>query len=208
MKTYHYICVFFLALSCQSQTGKAAVNSHVGGPFEGCEAIYEYGNKVLKSTDTLPKFESSEPKLKINGTVFLNDGKTPAENVILYIYHTNQKGIYETKGNETGWAKRHGYIRGWVKTDKAGAYTFYTFKPASYPNGQAPKHIHIMVKEPNKHEYYIDDFMFKSDPFLTNEIQNGMNRRGGSGIVKPVEKNGLLVIERDIILGLNVPDYN
>lgn len=182
--------------------------AQIGGPCEGCEAIHEYGNKMLLTVDTLPKFEETSPKLKISGVVYQSDGETPADNVILYIYHTNRKGIYETQGNEKGWARRHGFIRGWIKTDRDGRYTFYTFRPASYPNRRAPEHIHITVKEPNKLEYYIDDFMFEDDPLLTTTERNSRPQRGGSGIVNLISKNGILTIERDIILGLNIPNYH
>lgn len=196
-----------MILSCQSQTKKDYKEHVVGGSCEGCEAIYEYGNKKLSSTDTLPKFNETSKKLKIEGTVFLKDGKTPAENVILYIYHTNEKGVYETKGNEKGWAKRHGFIRGWIKTGKNGKYKFFTFKPSPYPNGRAANHIHIIVKEPNINEYYIDDFMFEDDPLLTNREKNRLTQRGGSGIISIKKEKEFHIIKRDIILGLNIPNY-
>ncbi|NNK86750.1 MAG: intradiol ring-cleavage dioxygenase, partial [Flavobacteriaceae bacterium] len=69
---------------CQSQ--KKNSNAPVGGPCEGCEAVFEYGKRALKAIDTLPGFHQNEPKLKITGTVFKKDGREPAENVILYIY--------------------------------------------------------------------------------------------------------------------------
>ncbi len=194
--------IFLGFISCKAQTTKI-----VGGGCEGCEAIFEYGSKALSSIDTLPKFRQSESRLKISGTVLKNDEKTPASGVILYIYHTNRKGVYETKGNEKGWAKRHGFIRGWVKTDKDGQYTFYTFRPAAYPNGSEPEHIHITVKEPNKNEYYLDDYLFADDPLLTVEQRKKLNNRGGSGIVKPREQGGILIVERNIILGKNIPNY-
>jgi protocatechuate 3,4-dioxygenase beta subunit len=189
-------------ISCQGQSKK-----HAGGPCEGCEAIFEYRNKRLAPADTLPKFQQSEPKLKVTGTVFKKDGKTSAENVIIYIYHTNRRGIYETKGNETGWAKRHGFIRGWAKTGKNGQYTFYTFRPAAYPDHSEPEHIHITIKEPDKNEYYLDEYLFDDDPSLTQAIRNKLPDRGGSGIVKPKMEGGILTIKRNIILGKNIPDY-
>lgn len=180
----------------------------IGGKCEGCEAIHEYGDRILSSTDTLPRFKETEPKLKITGTVYKKDGSTPAENVILYIYHTNRKGIYETKGDEEGWARQHGFIRGWIKTGKDGKYTFYSFRPASYPNRQEPEHIHITVKEPGKNEYYIDAYFFNDDSLLTNSERDKMNNRGGSGIGYPTVKDGITTIKRDLILGLNIPDYD
>jgi protocatechuate 3,4-dioxygenase beta subunit len=199
--------LLLIVTTCQSQTTKTNLNKIVGGPCEGCEAIFEYKNKKLRAVDTLPDFEQTKPKLKLTGTVFQKDGKTPAENVILYIYQTDRNGIYATKGNEKGWAKRHGYIRGWIKTDKTGQYTFYTFRPAAYPNGIEPEHIHITVKEPNKNEYYIDEFVFDDDPMLTQKERNELENRGGSGIVKPVLKGDILTVNRDIVLGFNIPNY-
>lgn len=201
------LIVILTVTSCQSQTEKPVLNKTVGGPCEGCEAIFEYGNKKLNPIDTLPGFKETEPKLKLTGTVFEKDGKTPAENVIIYIYHTDRKGIYPTQGNEKGWAKRHGYIRGWIKTDSKGQYTFYTFRPAAYPNGIGPAHIHITLKEPNKNEYYIDEFLFDDDPLLIEKERSKLNNRGGSGIVKLKLKDNILTAKRDIILGLNIPDY-
>ncbi|WP_421976095.1 intradiol ring-cleavage dioxygenase [Roseivirga seohaensis] len=201
-----FLLILWVCTSCNAQI-KNTTAKLVGGRCEGCEAIFEYGNKKLTSIDTLPEFQNNEPKLRITGTVLKKDGKTPAENVIIYIYHTNRKGIYETKGDETGWAKRHGFIRGWVKTGKDGKYTFYTFRPAAYPDGSEPEHIHITVKEPGKNEYYLDSYFFDDDPILTQNLRDKLNDRGGSGIMKPVEENGTLVIERNIILGKNIPNY-
>lgn len=192
--------------SCNAQIKRTSVQI-VGGPCEGCEAIFEYGDKKLTPTDTLPGYENNEPKLKITGTVFKNDGKTPVEDVILYIYHTNRQGVYERRGDEKGWARRHGFIRGWVKTGEDGKYTFYTFRPASYPDRSEPEHIHITVKEPNKNEYYLDDYLFDDDLLLTQGKRNKLDNRGGSGVVEPIEDNGILTVERNIILGKNIPNY-
>ena len=205
MKLTATIVMLVLAASIQAQS--STDRKGVGGGCEGCEAIYEYGTKQLKAIDTLPDFASFEPKLKISGTVFKNDGRTPAPGVIIYIYHTNRKGIYEQKGNETGWGKRHGYIRGWVKTGADGKYTFYTFRPASYPSRQAPEHIHVTIKEPGVNEYWIDEYLFDDDPLLTADARKGEKGRGGNGIVKPEKSGNLYLVKRDIILGKNVPGY-
>lgn len=207
MKYFISISILLLALcSCVSQQSDHSTKI-VGGPCEGCEAIHEYGNKKLTAIDTLPDFQSQEPKLQIKGTVYQSDGTTPAKNVILYIYHTDREGLYPKKGNEVGWARRHGYIQGWIKTGNDGMYTFYTFRPAAYPNGQESEHIHITVKEPNKNEYYIDEYVFEDDPLLTPSARRSLPNRGGSGIVMPQIKKGILSVERDIILGLNIPNY-
>jgi protocatechuate 3,4-dioxygenase beta subunit len=202
------LILVLIANSCQSQTRKAEVTQRAGGPCEGCEAIFEYGNQKLSSRDTLPDFEKNEPKIKLMGIVFEKDGRTPASNVILYIYQTDRDGIYPAKGNETGWGKRHGYIRGWVQTGETGKYEFLTFRPSAYPGGTEPEHIHITVKESNKNEYSIDEFVFDDDPALTQKERSELENRGGSGIAKPIFKDGILTVHRDIILGLNIPNYH
>ncbi|MBF8964933.1 intradiol ring-cleavage dioxygenase [Pontibacter sp. FD36] len=199
-----------LSTSCQAQDdrGRQQPARQVGGPCEGCEALHEYGDKQLSPTDTLPGFHpQAQDKLKVTGTVYLPDGKTPAQDVILYIYHTDETGIYPTKGDEKGWARRHGYLRGWIQTGTDGRYTFYTIKPGTYPSRSEPAHIHITVKEPDKNEYYLDDFLFEDDSLLTQQVRASRKDRGGNGIITLGREGELLVAERDIILGQNIPDY-
>lgn len=64
-----------------------------------------------------------------------------------------------------------------------------------------------MVKEPDKNEYYIDEFVFDDDPLLTATQQSSLENRGGSGIVHLRPESGLLTATRTIILGQNIPDY-
>lgn len=191
--------------------GKQAFKTdvRVGGSCEGCKAIYESVVPFEKSDwiDTLPDYFDSGPKMEISGIVYKRDGKTPAPNVVLYIYHTDQAGKYATRGNEKGWGRRHGYIRGWMKTNEKGAYKFYTIKPASYPQSKIPAHIHPIIKEPGINEYWIDEYLFENDVFLTAQERENQKQHGGNGIILLTSKDGLLVGKRDIILGLNVPGY-
>jgi protocatechuate 3,4-dioxygenase, beta subunit len=199
---------FFVTVGVSISACAQSNNKKIGGACEGCEAIHEspVAFEKLTSTVTLPDFNDAGPKIEISGIVYQRDGMTPAKDVVIYVYHTDQSGVYPTKGNETGWGKRHGFIRGWVKTDKNGFYQIYTLKPAAYPNRKDPAHIHITIKEPDKNEYYIDEFLFADDPLLPK--QHAVNPRGGDGVVKLVdtEKN-IAHATRHIFLGLNVPDY-
>lgn len=196
------LCILLLSACAKSQN-----NTIIGGPCEGCEAIYENKNKRLKNTDTFPGFSSGNEKIMISGVVYQLDGKTPASNVILYLYHTDTSGKYPKRDNSTGWEARHGYLRIWLKTNEKGIYKFYTTRPASYPNSSVPQHIHIVVKEPNKLEYYVEDFFFSDDPHITPNIVNRKRPRGGSGVITLQKKNDILEGKRDIILGLHIPNY-
>ncbi len=55
--------------------------------------------------------------------------------------------------------------------------------------------------------YYVDEFLFDDDPLLSAEERRKQPLYGGSGILKPVKENGMLVARRDIVLGLNIPGY-
>jgi protocatechuate 3,4-dioxygenase, beta subunit len=209
--------IIFTSLSGCSQNKSSSQTTNqpspneiiVGGKCEGCEGIYE--SKVpfnqLNEIDTLPDFNEQGLKIEISGRIFLQDGVSPAKDIILYIYHTDQKGLYSGKGDEIGWGKRHGYIRGWMKTDVNGFYKFYTLIPASYPNSNNPRHIHPTIKEPGKSAYWIDDFVFEDDPLLSIKEKTKANPVGGNGVLKAEMREGMLKAIRNIILGLHVNDY-
>lgn len=203
------ILFIFTSFCNYSQIDDETIYHLIGGPSEGCEAVFEYGEQTLTSVDTLSDFNDDGQKLKLTGIIYEPDGITPAEDVILYIHHTDQGGVYPTKGNETGWAKRHGYLRGWIKTDSDGRYTFYTLKPGTYPNKSAPGHIHPVILEPNGKYYWIEEFLFEGDQLLTSNETEKRSPRGGNDFILTLnEENDLFVGERNIILGKNVSDYD
>lgn len=204
MKFLNVIFMIVLFTTCKAQTEYKLV----GGPCEGCEAVFEYGDHELTSVDTLPGYEKSNSKLVISGTVYKFDGKTPAPNVIMYFYQTDENGIYVKRGDEEGWAKRHGYIRAWVKTDENGIYKIYTLKPGSYPSRTEPAHIHLTILEPDGKYYYVDSYYFKDDPLLTESIVDNADQRGGDGIIDLQIKDKIYFGERDIILGKNISNYD
>jgi protocatechuate 3,4-dioxygenase, beta subunit len=219
MKVYLFLMIAATILGCnqtssQKQLSKSSGSKYVGGSCEGCEAIYEspISFDKLGSVDTLPDFHEPGPKVEISGIVYKVDGKTPASDVVIYVYHTDQKGLYSKKGNDPDsdrdvWGKRHGYIRGWAKTDKNGFYQFLTLKPAAYPGRNIPAHIHVTVKEPDKNEYWIDEYLFDDDLLLTKDERQKQEKRGGSGIIKLTSDKGHLRGTRNIILGKNIPGY-
>lgn len=221
IKSTFIFSIFFAALfvSCNGQTKSNAIkknekSDNVGGAFENREFTYYGIPKTVSATDTNSGWSQNGQRLLLTGIVYQIDGKTPAPNVLIYYYHTNTEGKYVHKPeekrsmppNELG--QTHGYIRGWVKTDSLGRYFIYTVRPGIYPTRDAPAHIHVTVKEPNEiNEYYIDDFVFNDDKLVNTAYRNKMENRCGSGELRLVQKDNLFVGERNIILGLNIPNY-
>lgn len=203
-------------VSCNGQTGKsnatvapAAGTAIVGGGCDGCEIMYVDMPAVMDAVDTSAGWNEKGRHLLVTGTVFKRDEKTAAPGVIIYYWQTDSDGLYSPKEGMSEKAKRHGHIRGWVKTGAAGNYSIYTIRPAPYPGGDIPAHIHTSVKEPGiSNEYYIDEFVFDDDPLLTDQKRKTHENRGGSGILKTEKQNDCLVAKHDIILGLNIPAYS
>ncbi len=207
--------VLLIALThCKGQHTEQPANNTtadellVGGPFENKELLYVGMPERLHAVDTSAAWNMPGQRLLITGTMYQNDAKTPAPDVILYYYQTNTDGVYAPNEQLHPEARRHGALRGWVKTDENGHYAIYTLRPGAYPNAREPAHIHPTIKEPNnRSQYYLDAFVFDDDPLLTTKKRQALANRGGSGVLRLLQKGDLQIAEHDIILGLNIPDY-
>ncbi len=198
---------FNISCQAQQQSVQSTSTGIIGGGCDGCEGMYE-GMPPQLSWQTMIA-STSEPgeKLEISGIIYRLDGKTPAPGIILYLWQTDATGHYTPAPNTRGITRRHGHLRGWLKTNERGEYKFTTIKPAPYPNDVLPAHIHPSIKEPDKNEYYIEDFLFDDDPLLTRQERAKLENRGGSGILRLSKRAGVLVGKRNIVLGLNIPNY-
>lgn len=166
---------------------------------EWCGAA-EAPDDVSWSTTIADADEPGEPMV-ITGTVYDPDGETPAPGILLYVYHTNAEGIYPKRGDEQGNARRHGYLRGWMRTDEAGRYRFTTVRPGTYPSRNEPAHVHMTIKEPDRAEYWVDSIVFADDPLVDADYRAEQDKRGGSGIVDLTRgDDGVWRGQRDVVL--------
>lgn len=205
-----FVCLLFI--SCNGQTNdkpQTNPNKIVGGGCDGCELMFVGMPKEMYAIDTSSGWNEKGQKLVVTGTVFQLDGKTTAPNVIIYYWQTDNEGYYSPKAGMDEAAKKHGHIRGWVKTDADGKYTINTIRPAPYPNDVLPAHIHLSIKEPDvSNEYYVDEINFDDDKLLIPyKKKHPFENRGGSGIVRVLLKDSLQIAEHNIVLGLNIPHY-
>jgi protocatechuate 3,4-dioxygenase beta subunit len=198
----------WLAAGCGSWPARAGERSSVGGGCDGCDAIYDGMPAELGPTMTIAAPDEPGERMELSGVVYRRDGRTPAPDVILYVYHTDATGHYSPAPGQTGSARRHGRLRGWMRTGRDGAYAFSTIRPAAYPGRAIPAHVHPVVKEPDANEYYLDEYRFDDDPLLTAEERAKAENRGGSGIIHLTRSPaGVWTGRRDIVLGLNIPNY-
>ncbi len=135
-------------------------------------------------TIVAPADEPGE-RIRISGTVYQPDGATPAEGIVIYIYHTNAQGVYpKNTPNDGRMSWRHGYLRGWMRTVADGKYEFRTIKPSPYPGRRDPAHIHITISGAGYPEYFIEDFLFEGDPLIMDSERLRFERGGFPHIVR------------------------
>lgn len=118
---------------------------------------------TLSSTARIaPTSEPGDP-LIVRGRLLNVDG-SPAANAIVFGYHTDRAGLYDKRENGPhSWR-----LRGWVRTDSDGRFTFETIRPGSYPNSNNPPHVHFTAYLPNGDRYH------------AGELQMSMTRPAGT----------------------------
>lgn len=168
---------------------------------DGCEAVLERDPASLGATATIAGVNEPGERMIVEGVVYQADGRTPAANVVIYGYHTNAAGLYAGGSPETEASRRHGRLRAWVKTGPDGRYRFHSIKPAPYPNDRMPAHVHLMVREPARRPYWIDEIVFQGEFGVTEAYRRTQTGRGGSGITRLTRSTqGVWIARRNIVL--------
>ncbi len=181
----------------------------VGLPCEGCEAVFEGLPRRLDWTARIAGPDEPGEPLLIEGVVRDRDGRG-VPGVIVYAYHTDHEGIYpRSDAGPRQASARHGRLRAWVESDPAGRFRFETIRPAAYPDGETPAHVHMHVIEVGRCTYYIDDLLFADDPRLTPAQRARLvTGRGGPGLSRPSrDAQGAWRVTRDIVLGERIPGH-
>lgn len=153
-------------------------------------------NDVAWKTMLAPKSDTGE-RMIISGTVYQADGRIPAPNTLIYLYHTDIYGHYGRKADEP----RHGRYRGWILTDPKGRYEFESIMPASYPDSTIAAHVHMTLTTKDLRENSVDSILFEGDKFITARERSDIGRGGFNPILK-MEKgaDGIMRGVRDIQL--------
>lgn len=143
-------------------------------------AAAEKPANVPWKTTIVGEGERGEP-LVVSGTIYTPDGRTPLSGIDLFVYQTDATGNYSTSGD--GGEHRNTRIHGLMRTNAEGRYEFRTIKPGSYPRTRNAAHIHAYVSGPGYPEYWIDEYLFADDPFVTEDVRQ---RFAGKGSFSPI----------------------
>jgi len=142
--------------------------------------------------------EPGDP-LIITGTIYSPDGHTPMEGATLWVYHTDATGHYSPL-SQSGGNNRNTRLHGVMRTNAEGRYEFRTIRPAAYPGHTNPAHIHAFVSAPDYPEYWIDEYLFEGDPFITGEMRQKLVGTGNFSSILQLTRgsDGVLRGIRDI----------
>ena len=102
------------------------------------ERAQQHRPSALAATGRIaPPGEPGSPLL-VRGQLLTIDG-SPAAGAVVFAYQTDRGGVYDRPENGLhSWR-----LRGWVRTDADGRFTFETIRPGSYPNSNNPPHVHF-----------------------------------------------------------------
>jgi protocatechuate 3,4-dioxygenase beta subunit len=114
--------------------------------------------QLTSSARIAPETEPGRP-LRIRGRLLNLDG-SPAADAVVFAYHTDDGGLYDRKGKGPhSWR-----LRGWVKTDSDGRFTFETIRPGAYPNTNIAPHVHFTAFFGGGDRYHFPDFNLSANP--------------------------------------------
>ena len=200
---------FLLLVNCASQpaqeTNSAAPKHNCDGPDPDVECFFADLPKDLSSIMTIAPADEPGSRMIIRGRVLNADTKAPYAGALLYAYHTDNTGHYATSDTGSNILRWHGRLHGWCRTDAEGRYEIHSIRPAGYPNGKAPQHIHAAVQLSNGAAYWINEFVFADDIHLDATYFTLLKEPHNPaeldpGVVTLVEENGMPTGTRDIVI--------
>lgn len=165
---------------------------------DGLPSIYSIIEEPLKAVDTIPDYTQNEAKIKLSGTLYEADGKTPVSDALVVLSHADANGHFnlkESNGNE------YVHHTAFVKTDTNGRYTFYTFVPGGDRRFNQLQELFLLVKVGEQPAEELPTLLFDTDPLLTKRCRRRIAKRSESDrILKPVSSQKILQAEYDIVL--------
>ena len=166
----------------KSESVLSLIKKNAAPPGAEARGAIDAPDNISWKTALKKKSDQDEPMI-ISGTIFQPDGKTPAQNVLIYFYHTDSEGYYG-RGDEV----RDGHFRGWMLTGADGKYEFSSIKPAPYPRRTDAAHVHMTLTGLNFKEDSINTILFEGDPLIKERERNSVGKWGEPIPILKLEK--------------------
>lgn len=123
-------------------------------------------------------------RLRVEGLVFAPDGTTPAAGVVVYAYQTDATGVYAPPG-------RPPRLRAWMRTRPDGRFAYDTIRPAPYPGGRNPAHVHHQIWGAAWPAQWGNDLLFEDDPLVPDAERRRSASLGAFAHVRGIEDHPL-----------------
>ncbi|WP_299116823.1 hypothetical protein [uncultured Winogradskyella sp.] len=197
MKMQMKLTVFLLIITITFSTAQTSNSSFIAiDVFEASD----------NNTDTIPDYLIKSKPFKISGTLYLEDGVTPAKNYILTINQADEDGNFVVEKINDQKKVKHSAT---VKTNADGKYTFYTFVPGGDRLYNQLQEIHMKVQVPDGTEYALPTLFFDEDPMLSKRCRKKMTKRGETDRILKLQKvDDKLVAKRDMIISSGLKRIN
>ncbi len=104
-------------------------------------------------------------------------GQKPQENYLVYVYHTDNKGIYGPAIQAGSAAQIHARLFGYLRPNKNGEFEFSTIHPQGYPDTDIAQHIHLEVFDSRGTSILNTELLFDDDPRLSAEEKTRLTRQ-------------------------------
>lgn len=176
----------------KSFEGDNQTTTDILGPF------YRPGSPLR--SNLIPTGSLGTP-MKLKGTVFKTDGKTPMSNVLIEAWQCDENEKYDNTSDDFR-------FRGAVKTAKDGSYEFTTIVPVPYQISEAgdwrPAHIHLRVSSPD-HQDLITQIYFKGDPHLAEDSSSADPKSAHRILEMKNNSKGEPAVTFDIVMSKEYP---
>lgn len=170
--------------------------------FDGARPYPRFRKLIEKhpAVGEVSMITEDEPGERLEFTFLVKDrNDRPVQGALLYFYHTDARGAYAKNGvhfQAVAGDINHARLFAYGKTDGSGRLTAKSIRPAGYPGGELPQHIHFHVLAPDG--YSVSEVRFADDPRLTTAWKQ-RSREEGTPVVALTKAagrwNGSVVIK-------------
>jgi protocatechuate 3,4-dioxygenase beta subunit len=90
-----------------------------------------------------------------------------------------------------------------MRTDERGRYEFRSIRPAPYPGGGVPAHVHYVVTARDGDDEQHFELVFDDDPLVSDRVRR-QAKEGNFWVVRPIAKDddGVWRVTADLVLSL------
>jgi protocatechuate 3,4-dioxygenase beta subunit len=186
----------------KSYIGNTPTTTDILGPF------YRPGAPIR--SNIVPSDSIGIP-LRLTGTLFKEDGKTPLNNALVEIWQCDENQHYDNTSDDY-------LFRGAIKTTKDGKYEFKTIVPVPYKvnpdddnSAWRPAHIHMRISVA-KQQDLITQIYFKGDKHIQEDYASSSPQAVSRILDISTDPSGNKIVTFNIVMNkefpLNAEVYN